>query len=206
MGTVGRGINKSRPLQDALASEEELVEEFDLTPREARFVTLYVCNPTNASAAARGAGFPVKSATVTASQMIRKESVAAAIAQEMMKLQERTRITQDRILHELAILAFSNIHDFVVTDDGELGLRPGVPEYVMRAVQSVKKKITRKTMEDGTEMEWVELEIKLWNKPEALKLAGQHFGMYKENINVTGQITHEHKQVWDFGGRQIMFG
>lgn len=191
--------------QKGLLDPDDLMVMFDLTPSEARFVACYVANPNNASQAARDAGYPKASAGVTGSELLRTDRVAAALAHEMNKLQERTRVTQDRILHELAILAFSNINDFVILADGSLGLRDGVPEYVMRAVQSVKRKITRVKGEDGSVTEYIEMEIKLWNKVEALKLAGQHFGMYKENLNITGDVTVTHKQVWEVGGRQIMF-
>lgn len=51
-----------------------------LTPKEARFVEEYLID-LNGAAAARRAGYAAKSATVTASKLLSKPNVAAAIAQ-----------------------------------------------------------------------------------------------------------------------------
>lgn len=190
----------------ALSTWEELIDEFDLSPAEARFVLAYVGNPVSAARCAREAGYNAASSSSKGAELMADHRVCAAIAQQMNRLQERTLVTKDRILMELAILSFSNVDHFVITDDGQLGLREGVPDYMMRAVQSIKRKITRKTDQEGNQYEWVEIEFKLWNKTEALRLAGQHYGMYTENLNVRGKIEHEHKQVWEFGGRKITFG
>jgi len=189
-----------------LLSHRELMEEFGLNNTEALFVGFYVANPTNAAKAAVAAGYKPTNRYSISSELIKKPSVAAAIAHEMNKLQERTRITADRVLHELAIIGFSNINDFVVDEEGNLTLRPGVPEYMLRAVQSVKRKITKKREKEGW-VTYIELEIKLWGKMEALHLAGKHLGLLndKVNVNVSGNVTHQHEQVWEFGGRKIVF-
>jgi phage terminase small subunit len=193
-----------KKVSELLLPPDELVELFEVTPAEARFVTLYVVHPTSAKRAVEEAGFSKTRSTQTATYLLRKPNVAAAIAYEMQKLQERTRITQEQILNELAIVAFSNVNDFVVDEDGNLGLRPGVPEYMMRAVKGVKRH-TRRVKEGKNWVEYVDVEIQLWGKMEALQLAGKHFGMYRENINVRAELEVKTSQTWQFGGKSITF-
>jgi len=191
-----------------LASEEELMRWFKLTVREADFVLRYVADPTSATTAFRAAfGKAGKSRDGWGSgkALLQDPRVSNAIAHQMLKLMERTHFTKERILNELAVLAFSDVTAFIMNPDGTLGLKEGVPEYALRAVQSVKKRITKKTDEAGNEYEITELEVKLWSKTEALKLAGQHLGLYTTKVDVTGTVEVRHKQVWEFGGREIEF-
>jgi hypothetical protein len=53
-------------------------------------------------------------------------------------------------------------------------------------------------MPGGEGAETVETDYKLWNKVEALRLLGQHLGMFKERVELSGTgaggaIQHEHR-------------
>jgi hypothetical protein len=64
--------------------------------------------------------------------------------------------------------------NYVVDDEGNVGLRAGVHPGATRAIASLKKKILH--TEAGT---LYETEIRLWNKPASLKMAGDHLGVFK---------------------------
>lgn len=95
-----------------------------LTEKQKRFVQEYLVD-LNATAAAQRAGY--KDPNI-GRQLITKNNVSAAIQEAMDKRQSRVEITQDRVLRELAAIAFAKGTDYasiisgmvMVTDTGEL--------------------------------------------------------------------------------------
>ncbi len=85
-------------------------------------------------------------------------------------------------------MAFSDISHYMVGPDGRLTLAPGAPADAMKAVSSVKYKTF--TTGRGESQETVhEVEFKLWNKPEVLKLAGRHVDVHGffDRMELTGK-------------------
>src|SRR6185437_2942444 len=97
----------------------------------------------NATQAAIRAGYSARTANVSGCENLTKPNIAAAIITAMQARAQRTQITADRVLEELAVIAFSDIRDFTVDDAGELALRDGAPDDAWKAVSSVKHRITR---------------------------------------------------------------
>jgi hypothetical protein len=56
----------------------------------------------------------------------------------------------------------------------------------MAAVASVKRKITTRGTGKWKRTD-LEVEIKLWDKPSTLKLAGQHVGLFSDRMIVAGR-------------------
>lgn len=100
---------------------------------------------------------------------------------------ERTKVTADQVVHELALLAFSDIDDYLVDDDGRIQFREGAHPDARRAVSSVKRKILKHLPgdEDSPPAQIVETEVKVWNKNSALDSLGKHLGMFIERIDHT---------------------
>ena len=91
-----------------------------LTNKQQRFVDEYLLD-LNAAAAAVRAGYGAKNADVVGSQNLAKPNVAAAIRERMADRRQRTEITQDRVLEELAHIAFARAGD--VMEWGETTVR-----------------------------------------------------------------------------------
>jgi phage terminase small subunit len=160
-----------------------------LTPQQQRFVDEYVVD-LNATAAAIRANYSKRSARSIASEHLTKPNIAAAIAAALEARATRTSITQDRVLAELALLAFSDVTHYRVTDGGAVVLAPGAPAGAMRALQSIKQRITRRGR--GQNIEVIrDVFIRLWDKPGPLKLAGQHVGLFTEKVEHSGTVTLE---------------
>lgn len=157
-------------------------EDGDLPPKEAKFVQEYLVD-LNATQAALRSGYSAPSAHTTGWELLQKPKVAAAIAEAKRRRVRKTRITQERVLHELALLAFSDFTHYEVDDEGKLTTVAGAPVGARRAVSSVKRKV--RYGPDGTRE--VEIELKLWDKPGPLKLAGRHVGLFPDRIEVTGK-------------------
>lgn len=74
-----------------------------MTPKQRRFVEEFLID-LNASAAARRAGYAEGSAW----RVVRRPAVAAAIAEAQAARAERTRVTADKVVTELAKVAFGD--------------------------------------------------------------------------------------------------
>lgn len=153
-----------------------------LTPKQERFVAEYLVD-LNATQAAIRAGYSPKDADVQGPRLLGNVGIAAAVAKAKEKRNARVEITQDRVLEELAILAFSDVTHYVVDDAGYVKLADDAPPGANRAISSIKRHIN---MDDkGNTL--VDAEIKLWDKPGPLKLAGRHVGLFPDRIEVTGK-------------------
>lgn len=151
----------------------------ELRGRKLKFVLEFMRLGENGTLAAIAAGYSERTAHVTGSQLLRDPKVAAALNEVKSKALVKVDIHQERVLSELAGLAFSDVTDYVVDESGNLAPAPGRPASVMRAVASVKRKARfYSDPATGQEVREYEVEFKLWDKPQALKLAGRHVGLF----------------------------
>jgi phage terminase small subunit len=150
--------------------------------RENRFVSEYLIDQNGVAAAVR-AGYSKNGAGVTAHHLLRRPRVAAKVEAALAARAARTGVTADRVLKETELVSFSCVDHYRVDENGYLCAAPGAPEGAMRAVASVKRKVTL-----GKEGPSYEVEFRLWNKPEVLKLAGKHAGVkgFVDRLEVTG--------------------
>ncbi|MFS8534854.1 MAG: terminase small subunit [Limnochordales bacterium] len=157
-----------------------------LTPKQQRFVEEYLVD-LNATQAAIRAGYSPKTARAIGAENLTKPAIQEAIETAMAERSRRTGITQDRVLRELARIAFVNAPDVINMDDATL--RTDASEDDTAAIASVKVK--RFPTAEG---EGVEREIRLADKLRALELLGKHLGMFKDaavNLNVGVQIVDD---------------
>ena len=78
-----------------------------LTEKQKLFVAEYLKDP-NAKGAAIRAGYSEKTAEQIGYQLLQKTSVAEAIAKAQKKREQRTEITADKVLKELASIGFND--------------------------------------------------------------------------------------------------
>ena len=81
-----------------------------MTTKQQLFVDEYLVD-LNATQAAIRAGYSEKTARSVGGENLTKPDIAAAIAKAIEARSERTEVTQDRVLEELAVLAFAPITD-----------------------------------------------------------------------------------------------
>src|SRR6185312_16097680 len=102
--------------------------------------------------------------------LLHREDTQAELTRLEEALTEQAGIKLRRLLEELRAVAYSSIDDYVIDAEGRVQLRDGAPEEALRAVASIKRKqrfIPRKDEEPIIE---TDTEIRLWSKPEALRL------------------------------------
>ena len=141
-----------------------------LTAKQKKFVEEYLID-LNATQAAIRAGYSTESAKEIGCENLTKPNVKAEIDKAIAERSRRTGINQDRVLRELAKIAFVNPGD--VINLNQATLKSDAKEEDLAAIASVK--IKNIPTEDG---EITEREIKLCDKLKALDLLGKHLGIY----------------------------
>jgi phage terminase small subunit len=147
--------------------------------REDLFVLEYM-KDFNGTRAAKAVGYSANTATAKGTELLRKISVQEKLRDALNARKERLQIDADEILRELTVLCRSDVRDFRVKTSGRLTLRPGAPDAAWRAVSSVKHRIRTVQMNNGQRQVIREVEVRLWSKTEALKLAREHLGLTRE--------------------------
>ena len=144
-----------------------------LTDKQQRFVDEYLID-LNATQAYIRAGYKnYDSAGVEANKTLNNPKIKQAVDEAMAERSRRTGVNQDRVLTEIAKLAFINISDVVDLDTGLI--KPGATKEDLACIQSIKIKPT----EFGEERE-----IKFYDKKGSLELCGKHLGMFKDKLEV----------------------
>ncbi|GAW29597.1 terminase small subunit [Carboxydocella sp. ULO1] len=151
-----------------------------LTPKQQRFIEEYLID-LNATQAAIRAGYSPKTAHEQGAQLLAKISIREAIDKAIAERSRRTGITQDRVLRELAKVAFVNATDIIDMDDA--AIRDDANRDDTAAIAGVKVK--RIPTEAG---EIIEREVKIYDKIKALELLGKHLGMFTDKLNVSAEM------------------
>lgn len=147
-----------------------------LTAKQQRFCDEYLID-LNATQAAIRAGYSPKSACEQASRLLANVKVQEVIAVKMAIRSKRTGINQDRVLMEIAKMAFVNIDD--VIDLNTAQVKETATKEDLACIQSVKIKPT----EYGTERE-----VRMCDKKSNLELLGRHLGMFKDKVEVEADM------------------
>lgn len=145
-----------------------------LTPKEKEFVRQYILN-RNGAEAARKAGYKGKYPDRIAYQLLEKTRVRDAIAQNEKKVSEKFEITQEKIVQELAAIAFGHAGNVMDWHEGSMSFVPkkDMDENSMKFIES----ITQTDSQMGSSLSMKTLASQ---KAKALELLGRHIGMFKD--------------------------
>lgn len=151
-----------------------------LTEQQKLFCHEYLID-LNATASAIRSGYSPKTAHNIGCRILKRPQVQEYLDVLMAQRSKRTGITADRILNELAKIAFVNPGDVIDLRNGMV--RTDVHSDDIATIQSVKIKSG-----SNDDAEWNESETKMYDKLKALELLGKHLGMFKEKIDA--DVTH----------------
>ena len=146
-----------------------------LTRKQKAFVEEYLID-LNATQAAIRAGYSANCANEQGSQNLAKLSIMQAISERMAERSKRTGVNQDRIVQELAKVAFVKMTDIVDLDGS---IKEAANEDDLSCIESIKYKYSN--MDTGYS---VEREVKIASKLKALELLGKHLGMWNDKLDV----------------------
>lgn len=139
-----------------------------MTPRRKRFVEEYLIDLCGSHAAIR-AGYAPAHADSQAAQMLDMPCVKEAVDKAMAERSRRTGITQDRVLRELARIAFIDPQNIV--DFQDASIKPDLSEDDRVAIASVRY---------DASAEGPHREVKLYDKLKALELLGRHLALFTD--------------------------
>lgn len=153
-----------------------------LTEKQKRFVEEYL-NDLNATQAAIRAGYSPNTANRIGSENLTKPDVKNAIQKAIAARQERTKITQDRVLQELAGIAFANGADFVkVVGHGAAQMVEIMPTDELDS--------DKRAAISGIEETKYGIKVSTCDKVRALELLGKHLGMFDGKPKGTSEETN----------------
>lgn len=117
------------------------------------------------------------SADAAARKLLGNTRIQKYISERMEERQKRTEVTQDRVVEELAAIAFSKATDYVeIRSNGVAGMviiKPTseLSDTQVRAISGIKEGANG-------------IEIKLNDKEKALELLGRHLGMWNDKLDI----------------------
>ncbi|WAG76978.1 terminase small subunit [Metapseudomonas furukawaii] len=154
-----------------------------LTPKQRRFVDEYLIDLCATQAAIR-AKYSAKTAASQGERLLRNVEVQRAIARRMKDREQRTEITQDKVLRELAKIGFSDIRKVVRWGETEVRMVDAddgddlIPYHGLALIDSTE-------VDDDTAAAIAEvsqgrdgLKVKLHDKKGALVEIARHLGMF----------------------------
>lgn len=150
-----------------------------MTDREKRFCEEYMIDLDAKNAAIR-AGYRVGAAK-HASEWIREEKpekpkLRIEIDRLRAEQARRTGVTADRVIRELARVAFADVTAAV---DGQGRMRDDLDRETRAAISTI-----RISESQGEESSGRSVEIRAHDKNRALELLGKHLGMFAENVKI----------------------
>lgn len=128
-------------------------------------------------------GYKVKNenvAAVYASKLLRKPKVQEKIQKAMAEREKRTEITQDRVLKEIANLAFTDRTGIVNLKNNSL---------IIKNFDELSEE--QKACISGVKETKYGIEVTFYNKEKALEMLGRHLGMFTEKLEVKGELKTE---------------
>ncbi|MBS6602122.1 MAG: terminase small subunit [Clostridium sp.] len=178
-----------------------------LTEKQKIFVNEYLVD-LNATRAYKVAYPNVKkddTAAVNGNRLLRNAKVKEYLDERMREREKRTEITQDKVLEELAAIAFSNgskyakvIEEIVYDENGEVLLDHNgniVKQKVVELVLTDELSETDKKAIASIKRGKNGIEISTCDKVRALELLGKHLGMFKEKVEVSGNINNPYEEL-----------
>ena len=147
-----------------------------MTDRQKRFCDEYLID-LNATQAAIRAGYSPNAAREIGCENLTKPNIKNTIDKALAERSKRTGLNAERVITELAKIAFVNPAD--VIDFVSATVLCDANRDDTAAISSVKVKTI--SSEDG---DITEREVKTYDKIKALELLGKHLGLFTEKIDV----------------------
>jgi phage terminase small subunit len=146
----------------------------------------------NGKRAAIAAGYRKRSAEVTASRLLKKPRVQKLIRKLMNRRAKKLDLTGEKVLKELALLAFANIVDYIdIGPDGSARVNLSRVDRDKGAaiqevdIDEVSERRGRKPGEPTFETV-KRIRFKLADKGQNLERLGRHLKLFSDKLEITG--------------------
>lgn len=161
-----------------------------MTPKQQRFVTEYLID-LNATAAAIRAGYSEATANTQGPRLLEDPAVQAAIDAAKIERSEETGINAERVLQEIATMAFYDPADLMIDDVALDGENPSVvingriihglrgPADIRRLPENVRRAIVGWGYDRHQNFT-----VKLADKSKALDQLARHLSLYNDKLAI----------------------
>ncbi|MDR1515435.1 MAG: terminase small subunit [Synergistaceae bacterium] len=150
-----------------------------MTPKQTRFVEEYLID-MNATQAAIRAGYAENTAYSVGQRLMK--NVETEINSALAERSKRTGVTADRVVQELARIAFVDTRQIFEWGPDGVTLRPSDELTDDEAAIVAEVSETRSAVGGS-------IKAKRFDKLKALELLGSHLGMFNDKVEVNATIT-----------------
>lgn len=169
-----------------------------LTPKQKIFADEYLID-LNATRAYKVAYPRVKNeetAAAAGSRLLRNVKVVEYVQKRMDERAQRTEITQDRVLQELAKLGFFDIRK-LFDDSGKPLDITGLDDETAACIAGLEVMDVYEGAGEDKEFAGYVKKYKLSDKLKALELIGRHLGMFKDKMDIEHSGVVDVRKVYD---------
>jgi phage terminase small subunit len=174
----------AKPAKSKRSARKAISQKCDtagLTAKQQAFIAEYLANGFNGTQAAVKAGYSAKTADSQASRLLKVPAVAAAIAAKQQPRLEKLEITAERVLSEIAKLAFFDPRR-LFRDDGTLIAITQLDDDTAAAIAGLEVYVEK---DDGEPIGETK-KFKLADKGANLERLGRHLKLF------TDRVEHKH--------------
>ena len=145
----------------------------------------------NQTEAAKRAKYSARTAAQQASRLFSNVKIQQRIIELKAQRAERTRVTQDRVVKELAMLGFSDLKNYITIDPltGAIQAKgfEAMPPGESRALKAIKEDRAIKEDADGKGVTvYDKVSFTMHDKIRALEILARHLGMLVERHELMG--------------------
>lgn len=162
----------------------------ELTPKQKRFCEEYLIDHNQVQASIR-AGYSKRSANIHATRVFWLPQVQAYIKPLMEKITQKTLLTAELVLEEMARIAFANIADYYKQD-------PKTKKWKIKDLNELTPK-QQACISEYSPGEF----IKLHSKDSALDKLGKHFKLYTDIDAVVNNLVV--MPTLQISGKEVVF-
>lgn len=169
-----------------------------LTPKQKIFADEYLVD-LNATRAYKVAYSRVKNeetAAAAGARLLRNVKVVEYVQKRMDERAQRTEITQDRVLQELAKLGFFDIRK-LFDDSGKPLDITGLDDETAACIAGLEVMDVYEGAGEDKEFVGYVKKYKLSDKLKALELIGRHLGMFKDKMDIEHSGVVDVRKVYD---------
>lgn len=157
----------------------------NLNRRQQRFVEEYL-KDLNATQAASRAGYSKKTAQQQGSRLLLNVVVQEALTKAIGQRSQRTEITADNVLQELAVLAFTDMGTYLTLgEDGKSHLDwSKLPDGATKAISEIQQETTTTIGKEEDDEIVTKTKFKLYDKRAALVDLGRHLKLFSDKVEL----------------------
>ena len=158
-------------------------DEKKLNTKQKLFALEYIKEP-NATKAAIAAGYSKKTAYAIGHKLLKIAEIQRLIESKVTKKIEKAELSAEKVLKEIANIAFFNIQD-LYNEDGTFKKIHELPEHVARAIASIEATELLSNDEEGDKKKAILLKkIKIYDKKKNLENLGRYFALFTDQMKM----------------------